>query len=100
MRILKHDEIIINEIKEYLILQNLFIPLLLIVITSARHFSISGRDINGINEINQSELGLWREKRGIGKRKCGDVCERLLNERVDSRWHEWHIFLVAMRVNG
>lgn len=58
---------------EYLILKNLFIPLLLTVITSARHFSISGRDINGINEINQSGLGLGREKRGIGERKCGDV---------------------------
>jgi len=47
----------------------------------ARCFSISDRDINGVNEINRSLGG--EKNRKIGEK--AQRCERLLNERVDSR---------------
>lgn len=71
------------EIKAGLILKNLFIPSTFINCNNfgKRPFSISDRDINEPNEINREPE---RGERENGREKMRE-CERLLNERVDSR---------------
>lgn len=74
----------------------LFPPLLLIVIILVKgSFQSRAEILMKLTRLTANKKGGNGE---TGGRKCGN--ERLLNERVDSRWREWHIFLVAMRING